>query len=410
MSVDELVFDPYSDAFTADPYSTYAQLRARSQPTYFAPMDIYLLPWYEVVDAAARDGRMHRGAESIFSETTRAQEQRRNNWHDMPNHERFVQYNLLEQDGANHRKLRLVVMQTFTRTMVARHRLMIQTYVDELLSPLLEKGTFDFIEDFACHIPGHVIGRLLGLPSQDCGQLRQWVEDMVRFFDVDRSAAKKALAESATTELYHYLRDEIRSRKGTRGPDLLSTLVDAKDRGTIDETELIATAMLILAAGHGSTIDVMGTGLSHLLSHPDQLASLRRDPTLIPSAIQEMFRYETPLPFFHRYVSEPMVIRGMTFKPGQKVGLLYGAANRDPAFVENPDTFNIRRPTHRHLAFGRGAHLCLGNHLSRLDMEVIFETLVKQTRDIERVDSHLQYRPGLSTRGLTHLFVTLSPA
>jgi cytochrome P450 len=100
----------------------------------------------------------------------------------------------------------------------------------------------------------------------------------------------------------------------------------------------------------------------------------------------------------------------MTFKPGQKVGLLYGAANRDPAFVENPDTFNIRRPTHRHLAFGRGAHLCLGNHLSRLDMEVIFETLVKQTRDIERVDSHLQYRPGLSTRGLTHLSVTLSPA
>ena len=401
-------FDPESPSFAADPYSVYDEMRKAPKATYFESMNIWLIPWYTEVDAIARDSRMWRGADRLFSETSRHEERINNNWHDMPFHERFVQVNLLEQDGEHHRKLRLVVMKAFTQTEVARHREMIEQLVNRLLEPLLEQDDIDFIEAFAAPIPGQVISALLGLPQEDAAQLRVWVEDMVRFFDVDRSDAKKHAAETATASLCNYLTDEIKSRGDALGDDLLSVLIRAERTREITETELIATALLILAAGHGSTIDVIGTGMANLLSHSDQWQALKNDQALIPSAIQEMFRFETPLPFFHRYVSEPIEIRGQSFKQGDKIGLLYGSANRDPTFVEHPARFDIRRPKPRHLAFGRGAHLCLGNHLARLSMEVIFRKLIEKTKDIQLAEDTLHYRPGLSTRGLAKLPLAIS--
>ena len=401
-------FDPESLSFAADPYSVYAEMREAPQATYFEPMNIWLIPWYTEVDAIARDSRMWRGADRLFSEASRHEERVNNNWHDMPFHERFVQFNLLEQDGEHHRKLRLVVMKAFTQTEVARHREMIDQLVNRLLEPLIGQDDIDFIEAFAAPIPGQVIGAMLGLPQEDAAQLRMWVEDMVRFFDVDRSDEKKLAAETATASLCNYLTDEINHRGDALGDDLLSVLIRAERTREITETELIATALLILAAGHGSTIDVIGTGMANLLSHPDQWQALKDDQALIPSAIQEMFRFETPLPFFHRYVSEPIEIRGQSFNRGDKIGLLYGSANRDPTFIENPARFDIRRPKPRHLAFGRGAHLCLGNHLARLNMEVIFRTLIEKTKDIQLTEDTLHYRPGLSTRGLAKLPLAIS--
>ena len=401
-------FDPESPSFAADPYSVYAQMREASQATYFEPMNIWLIPWYTEVDAIARDSRMWRGADRLFSEASRYEERVKNNWHDMPFHERFVQVNLLEQDGTRHRKLRLIVMKAFTQTEVVRHREMIERLVNRLLEPLLEQDDIDFIEAFAAPIPGQVIGALLGLPQEDAAQLKDWVEDMVRFFDVDRSDPKKHAAETATASLCNYLTDEINHRGAALGDDLLSVLIRAEKTREITETELIATALLVLAAGHGSTIDVIGTGMANLLSHPDQWQTLKDDLALIPSSIQEIFRFETPLPFFHRYVSEPIEIKGQSFKPGDKLGLLYGSANRDPTFVENPARFDIRRPKPRHLSFGRGAHLCLGNHLARLSMEVIFRTLIEKTKDVQLTEETLHYRPGLSTRGLAKLPLSIS--
>ena len=176
----------------------------------------------------------------------------------------------------------------------------------------------------------------------------------------------------------------------------------------MNEDEFISTCMLILMAGHGSTIDVLGSGLHALLRFPDQMDKLRADPGLIRTAIPEMFRYESPLPFFHRYATEETEIAGRPFPRGTKFGLLYGAANRDPAQFERADEFDIARHPNRHLAFGGGAHFCLGNHLARLDMEVIFTALLRRFSRIELAEQPV-YKRGLSVRGPRSLALFLHP-
>jgi cytochrome P450 len=321
-----------------------------------------------------------------------------------------VQVNLLESDGDDHFRLRKVVITMFTGRYVERHRGMIQKYVDRLLEELLEKRDIDFIADLACHVPGHIIGNVLGVPDEDCPQLRVWSENVVRFFDVGRNDDDKALAERSTTEFYEYLRELIAERRKQPRDDLVSTLIAAQDAGQIDETELIATCMLILMAGHGSTIDVMGSGMHALLRNPEEMQRLRENPGLINTAVQEMFRYESPLPFFHRYAAEGCEVMGQAFPKGTKFGLLYASANRDPERFENADRFDIARSPNRHIAFGRGAHLCLGNHLSRLDMEIMFLTLLRRTRSIELCSDTVEFKRGLSVRGPVALPLSLRAA
>jgi cytochrome P450 len=404
------MFDPLSPNFTRNPYATYARLRQQDEPYFYAGMNVYLLSRYADVDAVARDAHMVRSPESVLSPELILQQQRQANWHDMPNHERFVQFSMLEQDGESHRRLRMIVFQEFSRTYVARHSAMIQSYVDGLLDEVLARKEIDFVNDLAVHVPGHVIGNLLGVPDEDCAQLRVWTESIVQYFDADRSDVRKKLAEDATTGFHHYLQDLIAERERRPQEDLLSTLVQAKQAGRMSETELVSTSMLILAAGHGSTIDVLGTGMYALLKHPDQLNMLQQQPQHIHTAVQEMFRYESPLPFFHRYASVDVEVMGRTYQQGTKFGLLYGSANRDPQQFSHADQFDITRTPNRHMAFGRGAHLCLGNHLSRLDMEIIFRSLLKRVKAIELCEDEPRYKTGLSARGLQALPIRLQPA
>ncbi len=403
------MFDPLSESFTADPYAVYAHLRQRTKPLYFAAMDVYLLARYDDVDAAARSPLMVRGSEGFLSPAQRRQQQTDRNWHDMPNHERFVQFSMLETDGEPHRRLRTLVLREFSKALIERQRAMILEHVDTLLDEVLQMGDVDFLEDFAARVPGHVIAQVLGVPAEDGPRLRAWSEQIVQFFDADRTAADKIVAEAATTEFYHYLKDQIDARRRRPTADLLSTLVEAAQQGRLDETELVSTAMLILAGGHGSTIDVLGTGMLALLRFPEQLHKLRHDKQLIHAAILEMFRFESPLPFFHRYASTEVEVMGRRYPTGTKFGLLYGSANRDEAHHPNADRFDIVRQPNRHLAFGRGAHLCLGNNLARLDMEVIFLRLIERTRSIDWLAQQPVYRPGLAARGLQQLPVRLVP-
>ena len=166
--------------------------------------------------------------------------------------------------------------------------------------------------------------------------------------------------------------------------------------------------MLILMAGHGSTIDVMGSGMNALLENPDQLARLRQEHSLIQTAVQEMFRYESPLPFFHRHATEATEVLGKTYPKGTTFGLLYGSANRDPERFPDADKFDISRKPNRHIAFGRGAHLCLGNHLSRLDMEIVFLTLLDKAKRIELATDDVSFKRSLSVRGPTSLPLSLT--
>ncbi len=394
-----LFLTPLSPTFAANPYPTYANLRALDVPHFFPTTGMHMLARYEDVAAIATNPAMVRSLDGHQSSAEAKALQRSLNWHDMPYHERVVQFSLLDSDGDVHRRLRKLIFGEFTARAVAPLESMVAAYVDSLLDDLQHREAIDFIADFAAHIPGHVIGHLLGAPAGDAPRLRQWSEDVVQYFDVDRTPEKKALAETATRDFYHYLTDLKAARTKAPQDDLISKMIADELAGHYTPDEFISTCMLILMAGHGSTIDVLGSGLHTLLKHPQAMADLRADTTLLPNAIQEMFRFESPLPFFHRHALEPVTIRGQTYPAGTTFGLLYGAANRDPAQFENPDTFDIRRTPNRHLAFGLGAHLCLGNHLARLNMRVIFEKLLARFATIELAADDVLYKPGLSVRG-----------
>ena len=400
----DFVFDPLSESFARDPYPVYAALRDHGQPWYFAGYDVWLLSRYEDVQAAAVHPRLIRSLDGIKTAEEIAEQTVRDNWHDMPNHSRFVQFSMLNSDGEVHQRLRKLLFREFQSASLARLKAETQSHVDRLIDNVAGAGEFDFIEDFAAHVPGHIIGRLLGVPDEDCGILRTWSEDIVQYFDIDRTDERKSLAERTTTEFYHYLLKLSDERRRKPQDDLISRLIGLWDAGELSEDEYISTCMLILMAGHGSTIDVLGTGLLALLRHPDQMQRLRDDPGLTGTAVQEMFRYDAPLPFFHRNAVEDVELNGFAVKKGDKLGLLYASANRDAEMFPDADGFDTGRAPNRHLAFGGGAHFCLGNHLARMDMEIIFTSLLRRFPKIE-VMAEPEWKCGLSLRGLDRLQV-----
>ncbi len=377
----------------------YAALRAQPGLTYFQHFDVWLAARFDDVSEIVMHDKMVRSMEHIASADEIARQKRAGNWHDMPHHSRFVQFSLLDSDGDVHDRLRKQVFKLFTPVMVNKLRDDIQTYVDGLIDQLADRPQIDFVEDLAAHVPGHIIGRILGVPDEDCPQLRVWSENIVQFFDIERSDERKMLAEKNTTEFYRYLLELKANRERSPKDDLLSLMIDAERQGHMSYDELFSTAMLILMAGHGSTIDVLGSGMHALLKFPSEMQRLRVDPSLMKTAVQEMFRYESPLPFFHRYCTEDVEICGTDFPRGTKFGVLYGSANRDPKQFPDADRFDVGRSPNWHIAFGRGAHFCLGNHLARLDMDIIFTTLLKRFTALDLSDENVRYKRGLSVRG-----------
>ncbi|MBO6566579.1 MAG: cytochrome P450 [Pseudomonadales bacterium] len=404
------MFDPLSQAFAQDPYSVYDRLRQSPEPVFLGAMNCHLLSRYEDVESTARNPVMVRSLQAFADDKTIAEQQRQANFHDMPNHEQFVQFSMLERDGEVHRRMRMVVLRAFSKAFIEKHRSMVQNYVNGLLDQVLQYRDIEFVEDLAAQLPGHIIGKILGVPDEDCPLLRVWSEEIVQYFDADRTPENKARAESATRNFYTYLINQIDQRRKTPTGDLLTTLVQAEKNGELSETELVSTSLLILAGGHGSTIDVLGTGMLALLRNPETLKHLRGNPNLMGTAVQEMFRYDAPLPFFHRYASEDVTVMGQDFPKGTKFGLLYGSANRDSEAFPDAHQFRADRFPNRHVAFGRGAHLCLGNNLARLNLDIIFSTLLQRVASFELRDSEPQFRTGLSSRGLVSLPLRLRPA
>lgn len=398
-------FDPLDPRFAADPYATYARLRAEPSPMWSERLGLFLVARADQIQAVTRHAAAVRSLEGLRPQAELRERRRAENWHDMPFHERVVQRSLLDSDGPDHRRLRKLVFGAFTGRGVERHRRFIETVVDETLGTV--SGEIDFVADVAARIPGRVIARFLGAPDGDAERMAEWSRDTVAFFDVDRTPRKKRRAEGAVRLFWHHLDALARERAARPRDDLLSAMVRDRQAGLYaSRDEFISTCMLILMAGHGSSIDAMGAGLSTLLDHPRAMERLRNEPALMETAVQEMIRFESPLPFFHRHVEEEITVGGRVFPARTTFGLLYGAANRDERFFERADAFVPDRMPNRHLAFGHGAHLCLGNHLARLTLGIVFRRLLDRFAAIERLGPTV-WRRGLSVRGPESLPVRL---
>ncbi len=398
-------FNPYQQEFAADPYPVYARLRDQNPIFYSSEFGLTFFTRYRDIVNMLTDNRLGR----VMTDAAAGEKQQAETRSELPFYDRYVRVNLLETEGANHSRLRRLLAKAINLRRIHGLRGRVQIIVDDLLDKLQQQREMDFLEDLAVPLPVQVISELLGWPAAERHRLRPWSAAIVRLYERNHTPEDESKAEVATEEFAAMLTNLAEMRRGDRKNDLISTLVLIESEGQrLSEDELIASCMMVLNAGHEATVNSAGNGLLALLRNPQQMAKLRSDPSLITTAVEEMLRYDSPLHFFHRFVLEDMAYERVELEKGDKVGLLYGSANRDPEFFDDADNFDIARHPNRHLAFGMGTHFCLGAPLARLELSILFNTMLRRFPDIRLADEHPEYHTGLVFRGLKRLRVKLT--
>lgn len=313
---------------------------------------------------------------------------------------------LLFTDDPEHARLRGLVAKAFTPRAVEALRARVSTLVDELLDDIEQRGSTELMADFAFPLPVTVIAELLGVPPADRGLFREHIPKLTPLleFDLDASAMEGALG--ALGVFAGYFGPLFEERRQRPGDDLLSALVAAEVAGDrLDPVELLVTAVLLLGAGHETTMNLIGNGTLALLAHPDELARLRDDPSLDRGAVEELLRFDSPVQFTARRTTAPLDVEGTVIPSGDEVVVLLGAANRDPARFPAPDRVDLTRSAGQHLAFGHGAHFCLGVALARLEGEIAIGALVRRFPEL-RLTATPEWRPTRTLRGLDSLQLT----
>jgi cytochrome P450 len=391
-------------AFVADPYPYYAQLRERTAIIRMREPALTCFTRHADIMAMLQDPRLGRTMDHTLSSDEIARRRRDARWERLPNYGRYVRVNLLETEGADHARLRGVLMKLVNPTRVRALRERVERLVEELIEPLVPRGRMDFIADLAEPLPVCMIAEWLGWPRELRHRLRPWSAAIVKPYEPDHTEEDERRAEVATAEFAAAIVELIEARRADPRDDLISALAAQEGRpDTLSRDELIATCMLVLNAGHEATVNGAGNGLLVLLRHPEQMARLRADPALMPGAVEELLRYDSPLQLFRRYVLEDMDYDGVALRRGEEVGFLYGCANRDDAAFPHADRLDLSRRPNPHLAFGGGRHYCLGAPLARLELEVLFRAVLERMPHLELVEPRPTHRPGLVFRGLERL-------
>ena len=391
-------FNPMDPEFLADPYPTYHRLR-NEDPVHHSPLDFWVLTRYEDVAAVLRDPRFIK--EPLVSMVAA----------------RFgvtvppgVGVSMLDRDPPDHTRLRSLVSKAFTPRVVEGLRPRIQKMVDDLITRAEAVGTMDLIEEFAYPIPVNIICEMLGVPVEDHERFKGWSLDIARGLDSVWLPPESEIPKrsgAARHAIGDYMRGLIAERRATPRGDLLSALIAAEEAGDkLSEDELIATCILLLIAGHETTVNLIGNGTLALLRHPEELRRLRETPGLIPSAVEELLRYDGPVQRTARITSTEVTIGGRTIPKGEMVMPFIGAADRDPAQFPDPDRVDLGRADNRHIAFGWGIHFCLGAPLARVEGQIAIDTLVRRLPRLALVDAEPEYRQSLTLRGLKALPVT----
>jgi cytochrome P450 len=312
---------------------------------------------------------------------------------------------MLDMEPPDHTRLRRLVLRAFTPRTVEAMRDRIGAIVDGLIDVFAGGGEADLIADFIEPLPVTVIAELLGVPAADRHLLRPWSADICLMYELNPSDESAHRAVKASIEFGAYLRELLAERRRRPGDDLISALAAVVDGGdTLTEAELIGTCVLLLNAGHEASVNGAGNGWWTLFRNPDALAQLRADPTLLPSAIEELLRYDTPLSLFERWVLEPIEIAGVVIPRGGEVALLFGSANRDPGAFDRADELDLARDPNPYLSFGAGIHYCLGAPLAKLELGIAFGTLLRRIPRLEPIEPP-RWKPTFVLRGLEALRV-----
>ncbi|MFG3202120.1 cytochrome P450 [Streptomyces sp. NPDC048192] len=398
----DLIFDPWDPAFVADPYPAYAELRARGRVVYFAPTNQWLVPHHADVSALLRDRRLgrtylHRFSHEEFGRTPPP-----------PEHEPFHTLNdhgMLDLEPPDHTRIRRLVSKAFTPRTVERLRPYVHALADELVAALVRKGGGDLLSEVAEPLPVAVIAEMLGVPEADRALLRPWSAAICGMYELNPSKETAVKAVRASVEFSEYLRGLIAARRREPGEDLVSGLIAAHDEGDrLTEQEMISTAVLLLNAGHEATVNATVNGWWALFRNPAQLAALRADHALVPSAVEELMRYDTPLQLFERWVLDDIEIDGTTIPRGSEIAMLFGSANHDPAVFTDPGRLDLTRGDNPHISFSAGIHYCIGAPLARIELAASMSALLRQAPTLA-LAAEPRRKPNFVIRGLEGLTV-----
>ncbi|MEU0659763.1 MULTISPECIES: cytochrome P450 [Streptomyces] len=395
-------FDPWSPAFVADPYPAYAELRARGRVHWFEPTRQFLVPRHADVSALLRDRRLgrtyrHRFTDEDFGRTPPPAA-----------HEPFHTLNdhgMLDLEPPDHTRIRRLVSKAFTPRTVERLRPYVHRLADDLVGSLVAEGGGDLLGAVAEPLPVAVIAEMLGIPESDRAPLRPWSADICGMYELNPDEETAARAVRASVEFSAYLRELIAERRASPGDDLISALIAAHDEGDrLSGQEMVSTCVLLLNAGHEATVNATVGGWWTLFRHPEQLAALRADPGLVPTAVEELLRHDTPLQLFERWVLDDIEIDGTVLPRGSEVALLFGSANRDADVFDRPDVLDLSRADNPHISFGAGIHYCIGAPLARMELAASMTALLRRAPALRPVREP-ERRPGFVMRGLEGLLV-----
>ncbi|MFC9926999.1 cytochrome P450 [Streptomyces sp. NPDC127190] len=398
----DLAFDPWDPAFLADPYPAYAELRARGRVLRYEPTDQWLVPRHADVSALLRDRRLgrtyqHRFSHEEFGRSAPPPEQEP--FHTLNDH------GMLDLEPPDHTRIRRLVSKAFTPRTVERLKPYVDGLARDLVAGLVRRGGGDLLTEVAEPLPVAVIAEMLGVPESDRGQLRPWSADICGMYELNPSPETAARAVRASVEFSGYLRELIAARRKEPGEDLISGLIAAHDEGDrLTEQEMISTAVLLLNAGHEATVNATVNGWWALFRHPEQLAALRADHCLVPSAIEELMRFDTPLQLFERWVLDDIEIDGTTIPRGAEIAMLFGSANRDPEVFADPDRLDLTRRDNPHISFSAGIHYCIGAPLARMELAASMTALLEQAPTLAPA-AEPERKPNFVIRGLQGLRV-----
>ena len=305
-----------------------------------------------------------------------------------PFEDHYATKGLLHSDPPDHTRMRNVIVKDFTPNVVEQMRPNIQSVVNHLIEEAERNGGMDVVPEFASALPVGVIAEILGVPRADRHLFKRWTDMILGFQGVNKpSEGDLTRAQDGLQEIRPYLTNMIEERRKQPRKDLMSKFVTAMtEEGRISESELINTCVTLFTAGHETTLSLISSTIYTLLSHPDQLALLRENPDLLKSTIEESLRFESPVSRQTRLMKQDASMNGKALKKGQLVFQMLNAANRDPAYFKDPDTFNIRRENNRHIAFGFGPHFCIGATLARTEAFIAVGTLIQRFPNLRLVD------------------------
>jgi cytochrome P450 len=310
---------------------------------------------------------------------------------------------MLFRDPPEHTRLRGLVNKAFTPKVVEGLRPHMQRLVDGLLDAAASRGEMDVIAELAFPLPVTVIAVMLGVPEEDHRRFNAWSRELTLTLEPVIPADHLLRAGRAAEEIIDYFRHLVARKRQRPGDDLLTALIHAEEQGRrLDTEEMLANAVLLLVAGHETTVNLIGNGALALLHHPEALARLGREPGLIESAVEEVLRYDSPVQITSRLVREDTTVGGQPVQRGTEVLMLLGSANRDEARFAQPDRLDLARPDNKHLSFGGGAHYCLGAPLARVEGQLALGALARRFPKL-RLAGEPARRPSAVLRGLTRL-------